>query len=245
VKVSYQRVGVGRTSSVALYDPAIVPDLDPWLSGRLGVLAWFGSPPAQATVMKAVEAMAARGLISLNSRHNATIYPDLFVSPEAAKKAIERVCAGRYVFDLECTQGLTCQVRYRVAGAGTRQTEARVDLYLIPDPATWLAERLETTLAAFEVVQVASAVDQLMLAEGLPPSCMFPPMCTAPPIAGLWKVPTSRSLVPLQITDLPSAPWPDPEYRLVWIRPKVGDPTLVGFAALLPGEAWAPADAVC
>ena len=30
--------------------------------------------------------------------------------------------------------------------------------------------------------------------------------------------------------------------RLVWIKtsPKVGEPVLVGFAALLPGEAWTP-----
>jgi hypothetical protein len=120
-------------------------------------------------------------------------------------------------------------------------TDALVDLYLIPDPALWLAERLEA-LAACEAVQVAAAVDQLMLAEGLPPSSMFPPMCTEPPIAGLWTVPTSRSPVPLQITDLPSTPWPDPDNRLVWFktRPKVGESVLVGFAALLPGEAWAP-----
>jgi hypothetical protein len=67
------------------------------------------------------------------------------------------------------------------------------------------------------------------------------------PVAGLWKVSTSRSPVPLQITDLPSTPWPDPDNRLVWfkMRPKVGESVLVGFAALLPSEAWAPADTVC
>jgi hypothetical protein len=49
------------------------------------------------------------------------------------------------------------------------------------------------------------------------------------PVAGLWKVSTSRSPVPLQITDLPSTPWPDPDNRLVWfkMRPKVGDRCLL------------------
>jgi AcrR family transcriptional regulator len=39
----------------------------------------------------------------------------------------------------------------------------------------------------------------------------------------------------------------DPEYRLVWIktRSKVGESGLIGFAALLPAEAWAPPDSVC
>jgi hypothetical protein len=155
--VAYQLGGAGHGRSEAWHDPALVPDIAAWLTERLGPLAWCGSPPARGPDV--VEAMAAAGLIPNSPGHAAAIYPGLFSSREAAKKAIERVLAGRRVLDLECAARLTCRVRYQVAGARLSPAEALA----APDRLATLKTDIEAALgplAAFEV-----------MAPGMPGGC--------------------------------------------------------------------------
>jgi Toprim domain len=150
-QVEYQLAEARRSRSVARHDPALVPDLATWLTERLGPLAWCSSPPVPGPKPNVVEAMAARGLILNGASHAAAMYPDLFPSREAAKKAIARVLAGRRVLDMECAAGLTCRAHYQVAGAGNTPAEAIGTLKRFAT----LQVDLESTLgplAAFEIL---------------------------------------------------------------------------------------------
>ena len=149
-RVEYQLAEARRSRSVAWHDPALVPDLAAWLADRLGPLAWCGIPPERVARLNVVETMAARGLILSSASHAAVMYPDLFPNPEAAKKAIGRVLAGRRVSDLDCAARLTCRVRYRVAGARLSPAEALA----APDRLATLRSDLEAALgplAAFDL----------------------------------------------------------------------------------------------
>lgn len=148
-RVEYQLAEARRSRSVAWHDPALVPDLAAWLVERLGPLAWCGSPPERVPSPNAIEAMAAAGLVLSNARHCGALYPDLFASAEAAKKAIGRVLAGRRVLDLACAGRLTCRVRYQVAGGGNAPAEALA----APDRLAALQSDLEAALGPLVVFE--------------------------------------------------------------------------------------------
>jgi putative DNA primase/helicase len=115
-EVQYQVAGAGRSSTAARHDPSVVPDLAAWLTQRLGRLAWVGERPKPVIDVNVIEAMALRGIIPKNPAHAARLFPDLFPSRDAAKKAMARVLNGRRVTDLSCALTLTVKVRYQVAG---------------------------------------------------------------------------------------------------------------------------------
>jgi hypothetical protein len=141
-RVEYQLAEARRSASVAWHDPALVPDIAAWLTERLGPLAWCGSPPEPGPGPNVIELMAAAGLILSGAAHAAAMYPHLFPSREAAKKAIGRILAGRRVRDLECANRLTWRVRYQVAGAGNAPAEALA----APDRLATLQTDLEAVL---------------------------------------------------------------------------------------------------
>jgi hypothetical protein len=113
--------------------------------------------------------MAAAGLILSNARHSAALYPDLFSSPDAAKKAIGRALAGRRILDLECAAALTVRVRYQVSGPRMAAAEALA----APNRLLTLRPGLETALgplALFDItlptakeIAAMSDVDKLAL----------------------------------------------------------------------------------
>jgi hypothetical protein len=150
-RVEYQLAEARRSRSVAWHDPALVPDLAAWLTERLGPLAWCGSPPEPASRLNVVETMAGAGLVLNSAGHAAAMYPNLFPSRDAAKKALGRVLAGRRILDLECATRLTCRVRYQVAGVGNAPAEALAT----PDRLLTLRTDIEAALgplATFEVI---------------------------------------------------------------------------------------------
>jgi hypothetical protein len=153
-QVEYQLAEARRSRSLAWHDPALVPDLAAWLTERLGLLAWCGSPPEPASRLNVVEAMAGTGLVLSSAGHAASMYPNLFPSRDAAKKAIGRVLAGQRILDLECATRLTCRVQYQVAGVGNVRAEALATPGRLPTLRTDIEAALGP-LATFEVSVIA------------------------------------------------------------------------------------------
>ena len=99
--------------------------------------------------------LAAGGVVLTNCTDAATAYPDLWRTREAAKKALQRkvdksaTCRGRLgtipYEDIslirECPQPLRA-VEYQRAGAGRSAARAFYDPILVPDPVSWLFEKL-------------------------------------------------------------------------------------------------------
>ena len=177
-KAEYQLAEARRSRSVAWYDPALVPDLEAWLTARLGPLAWCGIPPERMPRLNVVEAMAAAGIVLSNAGHAAAMFPNILPTRDAAKKAIGRALAGRRVLDLECAARLTYRASYQVAGAGNAPAKALV----APDRLATLRADLEAALgplAAFDTTEAAADA-------GDPPQSIGQEGDAPPPAHGLF-----------------------------------------------------------
>ena len=104
--------------------------------------------------------MAGRGLVLFGATDAARIYPDLFPTPEAAKKALQRESVERDLGDIplgrstigECPLNRLVEVSYRPAGRGQQTRRALVLESRLNGLAEWLTERLGVAVCV-EVVQ--------------------------------------------------------------------------------------------
>ena len=94
--------------------------------------------------------MAAGGVAFGNPTDAAAAYPQLWNTRSAAKSAFSRFDGPRLgansnkgVSIRECTQP-PADIAYRRAGAGTSKAKAIVDLAIVPDPQTWISDRIGT-----------------------------------------------------------------------------------------------------
>jgi len=105
-----------------------------------------------------LQRMAGRGLVLFGATDAARIYPDLFPTPEAARKAIMREFGEGYFPDIplgdisigECPGNTLVRVSYRPTGRGQQTRRALVLESRLPTLAEWLTERL----GAFVQVEV-------------------------------------------------------------------------------------------
>jgi len=96
--------------------------------------------------------MVLRGAVLENAADMARAYPDLWESPEAARKAKQR--RGTNAFNESSLKAFVpLLVSYQPAGAGQKVRRAWFAPAVIGDPRTWLEDRLGP-LATYEVVLV-------------------------------------------------------------------------------------------
>ena len=88
--------------------------------------------------------MALTGIVLENAADMAACFPELWPTREAAKKDGQRKGTNDYYRDLYNSRmsPSSAEVTYRPEGAGHRARTARVDLSRIPDPESWLTNRL-------------------------------------------------------------------------------------------------------
>ena len=93
-----------------------------------------------------------------NAADMAACFPELWATAAAARQDRSRSVTNCYYRDLYNSQmsHSSAEVTYRPQGAGHRARTARVDLARIPDPETWLTNRLGP-LASFEMRAIAGA----------------------------------------------------------------------------------------
>ena len=96
-----------------------------------------------------VDRMACRGLLLTSPADAASVFPDLFPSGEAAKKAFQRVQGGisgtfpyEYLIIKECPRNQPVEVTYRPQGRGQQTRKAWVREDRLPGLLEWLEERL-------------------------------------------------------------------------------------------------------
>ncbi|WP_147426107.1 ATP-dependent DNA helicase [Teichococcus wenyumeiae] len=107
-----------------------------------------------------VERMAGRGIFLFSAADAAKIYPDLFSSQEAAKKALQRAGQGRDFGDIslrvlsigECPGNTPSTIHYRPEGRGQQTRRALVRADLLPGVLEWLEEKLGP-IGFFEIQQ--------------------------------------------------------------------------------------------
>lgn len=195
--VAYQVAGKRREPTFATYDPAIVPDLAAWLTERVGCLTWFGEKPEpKAPKVNVLEAMAERGLV-IGGAHAFALYPDLFPSEDAARKAISRATKDQPIADLPFMAPLSCIVRYQVAGTGMKPAL----LYTTPERLPGLRSELETVLGPLAEFELERPLVVQPVASEMP----VPVLLSAPLIpSALWPQ------APRILDDLPAVPPPVP-----------------------------------
>ncbi|WP_299436811.1 hypothetical protein [uncultured Rhodospira sp.] len=103
-------------------------------------------------------AMIAQGVYLDNAADRARAFPDLWPTADAAKKDAQR-CGTNcyYISSLIAKCPPPPSVRYRVAGPGRRIESAAFDPDTIPDPESWLTERLGP-LALYEPETTTASV---------------------------------------------------------------------------------------
>ncbi|ADZ72181.1 toprim domain-containing protein [Polymorphum gilvum] len=102
--------------------------------------------------------MSLTGIVLENAADMAACFPEFWPTREAAKKDGQRKGTNGYYRDLYNSRmsPSSAEVTYRPEGPGHRARTARVDLSRIPDPETWLTNRLGP-LASFEMRRVEGA----------------------------------------------------------------------------------------
>ena len=144
--------GVNRTADTALEIDLMTDVVLPVTVDAL--VPWSDLKPARRDLM------ALCGIILDNAADMAACFPDLWPSAEAARQDRSRSVTNCYYRDLYNSQmsHSSVEVTWRPAGAGHRVRTARVDLARIPDPQTWLTERLGP-LASFEIRHTGAAAN--------------------------------------------------------------------------------------
>ena len=107
--------------------------------------------------------MALSGIVLENAADMAACFPELWATAAAARQDRSRSVTNCYYRDLYNSQmsHSSAEVTYRPQGAGHRARTARVDLARIPDPETWLTNRLGP-LASFEMRAIAGAEAEVL-----------------------------------------------------------------------------------
>jgi putative DNA primase/helicase len=103
--------------------------------------------------------MALSGIVLDNAADMAMCFPDLWPSAAAARQDRARSvtnCYYRSFYNSQMSHS-SVEVTYRPIGAGYRARIASVDLARIPDPETWLTNRIGP-LANCEIRRVENAV---------------------------------------------------------------------------------------
>lgn len=124
--------GPGTVLEVDLISDAILPvTVDELVS-------WSGVKPTRHDLM------ALTGIVLENAADMAACFPDLWPTHQAARQDRSRSvtnCYYKTLYNSKMSHS-SAEVTYRPAGAGHRARNARVDLFLIPDPQSWLTIRL-------------------------------------------------------------------------------------------------------
>jgi len=156
--------------------------------------------------------MLARGVVLLGATDAAKAYPDLFPTPEAARKAIQRAGAGGYFPDIplgnttlgECPGNKLVEVTYRPAGRGQQERRALVLPELLEAMPEWLAQVCGAPLAHYAVVQPPpppSPAAEKPAGSKLPPDAPLHPSARNPEpsrmLAGAGPMPTATRCPPL------------------------------------------------
>lgn len=259
-----QAVGRGRGINRTADNPLTV-----WLFADVATALPITRMARWADIRPGVLArMAGRGLVLFGATDAVRIYPDLFPTPEAAKKALQRELAGRDLRDIllrennigECPANRLVEVSYRPAGRGQQTRRALVLESRLDGLAEWLTERLGAVVRV-EVVQPEPpnpdpppaprppppppAADDDGVDDDLPPE--------PPPGHPAWDTPPPAELDGRELAgwDDPGADavilaWDAPEVPLVlvydvpWLHPKV--PAYAapdgGIAVLCPFCGW-------
>jgi len=102
--------------------------------------------------------MALCGIVLENAADMAACFPELWPSAVAARQDRSRSVTNCYYRDLYNSQmsHSSAEVTYRPKGPGHRARTARVDISRIPDPESWLTNRLGP-LASFEIRPIDGA----------------------------------------------------------------------------------------
>lgn len=105
-----------------------------------------------------LERMAARGAVLLSPSDASKAYPDLFLTPDAARMALKRGEEGisrtsPYVGSSlgECSGNRLVEVSYRPPGRGQQNRRALVQAEHLPGFREWLEKMLASPLATFEI----------------------------------------------------------------------------------------------
>jgi len=128
--------GVNRTADTVLEIDLLTDVVLPVTVDAL--VPWSEIKPARRDLM------ALSGVVLENAADMAACFPDLWPSAEAARQDRARSVTNCYYRDLYNSQmsHSSAEVTYRPAGPGHRARTARVDLARIPDPQTWLTNRM-------------------------------------------------------------------------------------------------------
>ena len=137
--------GVNRTADTVLEIDLMTDVVLPVTVDTL--VAWSDLRPSRRDLM------ALKGIMLENAADMAACFPELWPSADAARQDRVRSVTNCYYRDFYNSQmsHSSAEVTYRPAGPGHRARTARVDLTRIPDPETWLTNRLGP-LAAFDIV---------------------------------------------------------------------------------------------
>lgn len=163
------------------------------------VVPWEAPTPAD-------EMLASGGVALLSAPAAFRVYPTLWPSIEAAKKALQRAAdqtgtiSYRDSYKGMSPSGLAV-VRYRLAGERQRPAVALVDLSRVPDPAGWLAAHVGP-LAHFEIAEGPAAGEAV---EILPHQGDPLPACEPAAGDGLWKPDEAGACPAAKIPALPVA----------------------------------------
>lgn len=197
---------------MAFFDPELCPDPVALLIERLGPLAWHridGHPgeaaerqptDEQPALIGVLAEMLARGVVLLSAVDAHAAYRDLFVSPDAAKKSLQRATEGNALASLA---GRAVQVAYRPAGARQKTRRAWAVPERLPGLRAWLEALLEVPLVHFAVIEPGSP-EALPDVEDVPPPAPPVELLVEPPL----PEPAPAPLAPLNGHAGP--PRPDP-----------------------------------
>ena len=155
------------------------------------LLDWQDLVPARR------DTMASRGVVLDNATDMARCFPDLWESADAARQDRRRSVTNGYYRSLYNSQmsHSSALVIYQPEGAGQKPRRAAFDLTQVPNPETWLAERLGA-LALCQIERPSSTGTVVAAERGLGESAPTPPVNTAVRLALL----SERLIAAMQIS---------------------------------------------
>ena len=183
-----------------------------------------------------VEIMRSSGAIPLNYRDMAAAYPDLFASPESARKALDRETPGQTPnrdFLLGICVGFL-SLPYRRTGSRGLKTLLLFDPAKI-DPAAWLAEKLGEVTILGDPEPVAAGRDTTATAKA-----------KAEPVAAADPAKTEPAAEPVAAVDTkPDSPVPRSSpgqavRRCTWLVDTTGDVIRKCGEPIVDGRDWCP-----
>ena len=162
--------------------------------------------------------LAEGGFVFVNPTDAAAAYDELWLTRNAAKKAMEDAerlgsNPNKKVYIKARPQPLT-RVAYQVAAPGRRRVEALFDPAMVSDPRAWLETRLKASLSHFEIIE-----EPMTEQVGLQPAALPPSIRQAVPVQ-VERVPTPQPAIEKERAMTNPAPEPvAPEPTFTTVAP--------------------------